>query len=42
MGRYDLYKNSDGDIVAKPKGSSGPGEPTGYTVENLEPQPEKE
>jgi hypothetical protein len=42
MGRYDLYKSSDGDIVAKPKGSSGPGEPTGYTVEHLKPHPQQE
>jgi hypothetical protein len=41
MGKYDLYQNSEGDIVAKPKGGSGPGEPTGYTVEHLKsPQEE--
>jgi hypothetical protein len=28
VGKYD----SDGEIVAKPKGSSGAGEPTGYTA----------
>lgn len=35
LSKYDLYKNSQGEIVAKPKGSSGPGEPTGYTTEHL-------
>jgi hypothetical protein len=38
-----MYKNDHGDIVVKPKGSSGPGEPTGYTTEHLkppEPKPE--
>jgi hypothetical protein len=35
VGKFDLYKNSDGDIVVKPKGSSGAGEQTGYTTEHL-------
>jgi RHS repeat-associated protein len=40
-GKFDLYKNSDGDIVVKPKGSSGAGETTGYTTEHLKtPEPE--
>jgi RHS repeat-associated protein len=41
--KFDLYKNSDGDIVVKPKGSSGAGETTGYTTEHLktpEPKPQ--
>ncbi len=28
-------KNADGEIVVKPKGGSGTGEPTGYNVEQL-------
>jgi putative RNase toxin 33 of polymorphic toxin system len=35
VSKYDLYKNAAGDIVVKPKGSSGSGEPTGYTTANL-------
>jgi len=35
VGKYDLFKNADGEIVAKPKGSSGTGEPTGYTTDDL-------
>ncbi|MEO6805323.1 MAG: polymorphic toxin type 33 domain-containing protein [Edaphobacter sp.] len=35
VGKYDLYKSGNGDIVAKPKGSSGAGETTGYTVNDL-------
>jgi RHS repeat-associated protein len=31
-GKYDLYKKPNGDVVVKPKGGSGPGEPTGYNV----------
>jgi len=45
LSKFDLYKNSDGDIVVKPKGSSGAGEQTGYTTEHLktpEPKPESE
>jgi RHS repeat-associated protein len=41
LSKFDLYKNSDGDIVVKPKGSSGEGEPTGYTTEDLKPQEDK-
>jgi RHS repeat-associated protein len=39
VGNLDLYKNDEGDIVVKPKGSSGAGEPTGYTTEHLQPPP---
>jgi RHS repeat-associated protein len=39
-GQFDLYKNSDGDIVAKPKGSSGAGEQTGYTIKDLKTKPD--
>lgn len=45
VGKLDLYKNDQGEIVVKPKGSSGPGEPTGYTTEHLKPpvaQPDPE
>ena len=35
VGKYDLYKSGNGEIVAKPKGSSGAGEPTGYTTDDL-------
>ena len=31
----DLYKTPDGEIVVKPKGGAGPGEPTGYNVKDL-------
>ena len=39
VARYDLYKNANGEIVVKPKGGSGPGEPTGYTTDHLKPPP---
>jgi RHS repeat-associated protein len=31
-GQRDLYKKPNGDIVVKPKGGKGPGEPTGYNI----------
>jgi hypothetical protein len=37
VSKYDLYKNANGAIVVKPKGGSGPGEPTGYTSDHLKP-----
>jgi len=40
VSRYDLYKTKGGDIVVKPKGGSGTGEPTGYTTEHLKHLPE--
>jgi RHS repeat-associated protein len=42
LSKYDLYENSEGEIVAKPKGSSGTGEPTGYTTEDLKTNREPE
>jgi hypothetical protein len=33
----DLYKTADGEIVVKPKGGAGPGEPTGYNIKDLAP-----
>ncbi len=33
--RYDLYRKPNGDIVVKPKGGKGPGEPTGYNVNDI-------
>jgi RHS repeat-associated protein len=43
LSKHDIYKNKDGDIVVKPKGSSGPGEQTGYTTEHLkQPAPKSE
>jgi len=38
VAKYDLYKNADGEIVIKRKGAEdGPGEPTGYTTDDLKP-----
>ncbi|GBC62894.1 hypothetical protein DENIS_3878 [Desulfonema ishimotonii] len=34
-GKYDLYVKPDGNIVVKPKGGAGIGEPTGYNIYNL-------
>ena len=31
-GQWDLYKDSQGNIYIKPKGGSGPGEPTGVNI----------
>ncbi len=31
-GQRDLYKKPNGDVVVKPKGGKGPGEPTGYNI----------
>jgi RHS repeat-associated protein len=33
--RYDLFKKPNGDIVVKLKGGGGPGEPTGYNINDL-------
>jgi len=34
-GKLDLYTKPNGDIVIKPKGGKGPGEPTGYNIYDL-------
>ncbi len=34
-GGYDLYVKPNGDIVIKPKGGRGPGEPTGWNISEL-------
>lgn len=34
-GKWDLYRKPNGDIVMKPKGGAGPGEPTGYNLRDL-------
>jgi hypothetical protein len=31
-GQRDLYKKPNGDVVVKPKGGKGPGELTGYNI----------
>lgn len=36
-GRLDLYKDPKGNIIIKPKGGSGPGEPTGININDLPP-----
>jgi hypothetical protein len=33
--RYDLYKDSKGNIYIKPKGGRGEGEPTGYNINDF-------
>jgi hypothetical protein len=33
--QYDLYKDTSGNIYVKPKGGTGPGEPTGINVNDL-------
>lgn len=33
--KRDLYKKPNGDIVVKPKGGKGPGEPTGFNMKDL-------
>jgi len=33
--RQDLYKDKDGNIVVKPKGGNGPGEPTGLNINDF-------
>jgi hypothetical protein len=33
--QYDLYKDTSGNIFVKPKGGTGPGEPTGINVNDL-------
>jgi RHS repeat-associated protein len=35
LSKFDLYKNRNGDIVVKPKGSSVVGEQSGYTADQL-------
>ena len=34
-GKSDLYKDKQGNIYVKPKGGSGPGEPTGLNIKNF-------
>jgi RHS repeat-associated protein len=34
-GNRDLYKDKDGNIYVKPKGGSGPGEPTGLNINDF-------
>ena len=36
VSRYDLYKDEDGNILVKPRGGAGEGEPTGYNINDLE------
>ena len=31
-GRYDLFKDKDGNIYVKPKSGAGPGDPTGLNI----------
>jgi len=33
--RTDLYKDREGNIYEKPKGGAGPGDPTGYNINDL-------
>jgi hypothetical protein len=33
--RQDLYKDKGGNIVVKPKGGNGPGEPTGLNINDF-------
>lgn len=35
----DLYQDKDGNVVVKPKVGSGPGEPTGYNMNDLSSEP---
>ncbi len=32
---YDLYKTPTGEIVVKPKGGAGPGDPTGINIKDI-------
>jgi hypothetical protein len=32
---YDLFKDKDGNIYVKPKDNSGPGDPTGYNINDF-------
>jgi hypothetical protein len=34
-GQLDLYKDADGNIYVKPKGGSGPGDPTGLNINDF-------
>nr|WP_169304331.1 polymorphic toxin type 33 domain-containing protein [Pedobacter frigoris] len=34
-GKIDLYKKPNGDVVIKPKGGNGPGEPAGINLNDL-------
>ena len=34
-GKLDLYKDPQGNIIIKPKGGAGPGEPTGINIYQL-------
>ena len=33
--KYDLYVKPSGDIVVKPKGGKGLGEPTGFNIRDI-------
>jgi len=35
-GKIDLYKDKEGNVYEKGKGNKGPGEPTGYNLNNLD------
>lgn len=35
VGGYELYKDPDGNILVKPRGGIGEGEPTGYNINDL-------
>jgi hypothetical protein len=34
--KYDLFKNSDGEIFVKPKAGNGPGETTGLNIKDYQ------
>lgn len=36
--KYDLFKDKDGDIHVKPRDGSGPGDPTGINLDELDEQ----
>lgn len=35
VSKYDLFKDKDGNIHVKPKKDKGPGEPTGYNINDF-------
>ncbi|MCC7001784.1 MAG: hypothetical protein IT357_06490 [Gemmatimonadaceae bacterium] len=35
--KFDLFKDSKGNIFVKPKGGQGPGEPTGLNINDYKP-----
>lgn len=36
-GQLDLWKDKDGNVYEKPKNGKGPGDPTGYNLNHLDP-----